>query len=420
MNYTNIYTPSSLEEAQRLAELFATKNKSPIDLLRLHATFGHHFGSNMAITAQQGYVIRDTPALGADAMAGIVRNSGICKYIRIDSWDNEHCSIELARSDEPKSMSHTFTFSMDMAKRQGIARGRMWEGMPMQMLRARCMTLALRAVFPDVVSGIYSADEIADSTDLSESERAEIQAESLGEEIKINKPSRAPQPVPPVQPTEPPKPKAKPVPKPKPAPISYKAVTEPKPAPVIAEGAPVTIDFDNLGLELQRRCDLTEEEALKVWSMYMPNTDFKDAEEYPKTQAFYKLFCSPVGRVAINHGVRIPTRLDGIRELKIKHPRAYEDLCDRMKFYSNDYLNEITDQSIRTSRLIERWSNPIFAECNIAMNQGIGSIDPDINDMLMERYFNESSFTDWRLWSDIVKHVDSVEEDEGEYDDMPF
>jgi hypothetical protein len=57
MNYTNIYTPSSLEEAQRLAELFATTNKSPIDLLRLHATFGHHFGSNMAITAQQGYVI---------------------------------------------------------------------------------------------------------------------------------------------------------------------------------------------------------------------------------------------------------------------------------------------------------------------------------------------------------------------------
>lgn len=407
MNYTNIYTPSSLEEAQRLAELFATKNKSPLDLLRLHATFGHHFGSNMAITAQQGYVIRDTPALGADAMAGIVRNSGICKYIRIESWDNEHCTIELARHDEPKSMNHTFTFSMDMAKRQGIARGRMWEGMPMQMLRARCMTLALRAVFPDVVSGIYSADEIADSTDLSESERAEIQAESLGEEIKINKPSRAPQPVPPVQPTEPPRPKAKPVPK-------------PKPAPVFADNAPVTIDFDNLGLELQRRCDLTEEEAMKVWSMYLPNTDFNNIDEHRKVQAFYKLFCSPVGRVAIDHGKRINIKLDGIRELRRMHPKAFEDLRDRMKFYSNDYLNEITDPTVRISRLIERWGNPIFAEINIAMNQGIGSIDPDINDMLMERYFNESSFTDWRLWSDIVKNIESVEDDEGEYNDMPF
>ena len=417
MNYTNIYTPSSLEEAQRLAELFATKNNRPIDLLRLHATFGHHFGSNMAITIQQGYVIRDVPSLKADAMAGIVRRSEVCKYIKIESWDEKHCTIELARHDEPKSMSHTFTYTMEMAVRQDIAKGVMWKKIPMQMLRARVLTMALRAVFPDIVSGIYSTDEIADSTDLSESERAEIQAESLGEEIKM-KPSRAPQPVPPVQPTEPPKPKAKPVPKPKP--ISYKAVSEPKPSPVVAEGAPVTIDFDNLGLELQRRCDLTEEEALKVWHMYMPNTDFKDAEEYPKTQAFYKLFCSPVGRVAINHGVRIPTRLDGIRELKMKHPRAYEDLCDRMKFYSNDYLNEITDQSIRTSRLIERWSNPIFAEINIAMNQGIGSIDPDINDMLMERYFNESSFTDWRLWSDIVKSIGAIEEHEGDYDDMPF
>jgi hypothetical protein len=372
----------------------------------------------MAITAQQGYVIRDTPALGADAMAGIVRNSGICKYIRIESWDNEHCTIELARHDEPKSMNHVFTFNMDMAKRQGIARGRMWESMPMQMLRARAMTMALRAVFPDVVSGIYSADEIADSTDLSESERAQIQAESLGEEVKMNKPSRAPQPVPPPMPTEPPKPKAKPIPKPKP---------KPKPASVpivkqklIDQHAPITIDFDNLGEELERRCDLTEEEAMKVWSMYMPNTDFKDAELYPKTQAFYKLFCSPVGRVAINHDVRIPTRLDGIRELKVKHPRAFDDLCDRMKFYSNDYLSEITDQSIRTSRLIERWSNPIFAETNIAMNQGIGSIDTDMHEMLMERYLKEISFTEWTLWLDIVNQINFIDESEFHDDNIPF
>jgi hypothetical protein len=409
MNYTNIYTPSTLEEAQRLAELFATKNNRPIDLLRLHATFGHHFGSNMAITIQQGYVIRDVPSLKADAMAGIVRRSEVCKYIKIESWDNDHCTIELARHDEPKSMSHTFTYTMEMAVRQDIAKGVMWKKIPMQMLRARVLTMALRAVFPDIVSGIYSTDEIADSTDLSESERAEIQAESLGEDIKMSKPSRAPQPVPPVQPTQPPKPKAKPVPKPK-----------PKPAPVIADNAPVTIDFDNLGEELERRCDLTEQEAMKVWRMYMPNTDFKSIDEHRKVQAFYKLFCSPVGRVAINHGKRINLKLAGIRELEKMHPKAFEDLRDRMKFYSNDYLNEITDQAIRISRLIERWSNPIFAECNIAMNQGIGSIDPDINDMLMERYFNESSFTDWRLWSDIVKSIGAVEEHEGDYDDMPF
>ena len=106
MQYTNIYTPSTLDEAKELAQIFATKNKQPLDLLRLHATFGHHFGSNMAITAQQGYVIRDTPALGADAMAGIVRNSGRCRFIKIESWDNDHCTISCARNDEPLSLIH--------------------------------------------------------------------------------------------------------------------------------------------------------------------------------------------------------------------------------------------------------------------------------------------------------------------------
>tara|TARA_Y100001973_G_scaffold93459_1_gene144347 strand:- start:4465 stop:5754 length:1290 start_codon:yes stop_codon:yes gene_type:complete len=429
MNYTNIYTPSSLEEAQRLAELFATKNKSPLDLLRLHATFGHHFGSNMAITAQQGYVIRDTPALGADAMAGIVRNSGICKYIQITEWDNNKCSIELARSDEPKSMSHTFTFSMDMAKRQGIARGRMWEGMPMQMLRARCMTLALRAVFPDVVSGIYSADEIADSTDLSETERAQIQAESLGEEIKM-KPSRAPQPVPPVQPTEPPKPKAKPVPKPKP--ISYNAVNEPKPAPKttikdLGNGAPVTIDFNNLGEELKHRCDLTEEQALKVWSYYAPNINWEDAGQLHKVTAFYKLFCSPIGRLSYDRGGKLPTHdLYEFKQLQIQDENVFNKYVKAMDNASNGYHGEEYEDNLipndlsRLARLAELWSNPIFAETNIAMNQGIGSLSNNMAESLKGRYHETRMFNNWDLWHRVTNEINAIDESEFDNDNIPF
>ncbi len=417
-NYTNIYTPSSLEEAQRLAELFATKNKSPLDLLRLHATFGHHFGSNMAITAQQGYVIRDTPALGADAMAGIVRNSGICKYIRIDSWDNEHCTIELARHDEPKSMSHTFTFSIDMAKRQGIARGRMWESMPMQMLRARAMTLALRAVFPDVVSGIYSADEVADSIDLSEKERAEIQAESLGEEIKM-KPSRAPQPVPPPMPTEPPKPKAKPVPKPKPAPKT--TIKD------LGEGAPVTIDFDNLDEELKHRCNLTKEQALTVWSYYAPNLNWEDAGELPKLTAFYKLFCSPIGKLSYDIGAKLPTYdVLNFQDLQKRDADLFKQYLKVMDEASNGYHGEeyednyIPNNASRLSRLVELWSNPIFAETNIAMNQGIGSLSHNMAESLKCRYHETRLFNNWDLWYRVTNEINQIDESEFDNDNIPF
>ena len=409
MQYTNIYTPSTLDEAKELAQIFATKNKQPLDLLRLHATFGHHFGSNMAITAQQGYVIRDTPALGADAMAGIVRNSGRCRFIKIESWDNDHCTIACARHDEPKTLIHEFTFNMEMATRQGIARGRMWESMPMQMLRARAMTMALRAVFPDVVSGIYSADEIADSTDLSEDERAEIQAESLGEEVKVKRPSRAPQPVPPPEPTQPPKPKAQPIPKAAPRPVQV---------PSVPDDAPVTIDFEDLDNELANRGVINEKQAMRVWRLYVPRAEFITSDF--KLNAFYKLFCSPLGAVSAEYNVKIDTSLKALRELKEKDTLVFTDLLKRLDLASNDYLNEIQDEATRASRLLERWSNPIFAECNLAMNQGLGIVSDDVRETIIDAYHNESAFTDWSLWSMITSAINDAMNNDEKYDDIPF
>jgi len=117
-------------------------------------------------------------------MAGIVRNSGLCRFMRIASWDEEHCTYECARHDEPEGIVHAFTFTIGMAASQGLTNNRTWKQMPMQMLRARCLTMMLRAVYPDAVSGVYSPDEIADNTSMSDEERASIQAESLGEELR--------------------------------------------------------------------------------------------------------------------------------------------------------------------------------------------------------------------------------------------
>jgi hypothetical protein len=57
----------------------------------------------------------------------------------------------------------------------------------------------LRAVYPDAVSGIYSPDELADNmSDISDDERAQISADSLGEQISAApRPQRAPQSQPP-------------------------------------------------------------------------------------------------------------------------------------------------------------------------------------------------------------------------------
>lgn len=184
-----IYTPKNLSEAKEIATLVSPK---PQDCLRLHAAFGSHFNGDMAVTQANSYMLSGKPSLNADAMAGVVRRSGLCRFMVITSWDDKHCSYQCARHDEPEQITHTFTYTLEMAKAQGLTRNRNWQQMPMQMLRARALTMALRAVYPDAVSGMYSPDELVDNMDMSDHERARISAESLGEELR--EPTHSPQP----------------------------------------------------------------------------------------------------------------------------------------------------------------------------------------------------------------------------------
>ena len=180
----SIYSPKNIDEAKYISELLANKQNSPQDLLRLHACFGHHFEGNIAVTAQQSYMIKGTPSLRADAIHAIARKSGLVRFVRVASLDHTHCTYEMARNDEPADVVHAWTFTYEMAEHQGLTRNRPWQQMPMQMLRARALTFGLRGTFPEAVSGIYSADEIADNTVMNDDDRADLSASSLGEKLE--------------------------------------------------------------------------------------------------------------------------------------------------------------------------------------------------------------------------------------------
>ncbi len=183
LNMTSIYSPQNINEAKEMAEIFSHCGRfNAQEILMMHACFGHHYGGNMGLTMTQAYSLKGKPTLNADAMAGIVRKSGLCRFIKIDSWDDHHCTLIMARKDE--DFEHSYTYEIEMAEKQGLTRNANWAKMPKQMLRARCLTMGLRATFPEAVSGIYSADEIADNMVMNDEERLELVAESLGEEVK--------------------------------------------------------------------------------------------------------------------------------------------------------------------------------------------------------------------------------------------
>jgi len=188
----NIYAPKNIDDAKLLAELLTLRGNARETLIA-HATFGHHFGGNMAVTIANSFVLQGKPSLGADAMSGIVRASGKCRFMQVKDWSDTICTMIFARTDEPDEITHSFTFTFEMATKQGLTNNRNWRTMPRQMLRARVLTMGLRAVFPDCVSGIYSPDEIADNMNISDEERLEISAQSLGEEVVYSgKHSKAP------------------------------------------------------------------------------------------------------------------------------------------------------------------------------------------------------------------------------------
>jgi hypothetical protein len=191
-----IWNPANVQEAINMASLLANNDQRKThELIILHAAFGHHFDGELGMLSEQGSVIQGKPTLGADPMAGIVRRSGLCRYIQVTSWDATHCTLKTARTDEPEEVVHEFTFTIEMANQMGLTqRGHTWKKMPMQMLRSRVVTMALRAVFPDAVSGIYGADEIAENSNLSDQERERVVAQAIGEAPPTQPPAAPQQP----------------------------------------------------------------------------------------------------------------------------------------------------------------------------------------------------------------------------------
>lgn len=203
-NPAAIWIPQSRTEAIEIANLLTNNNSTAAyELVLCHAAFGHNFNFDMGLVYINCICIKGKPTMRADALAGVCHNSGLVDYMHVTEYTEKACTIECKRVGSDKV--HTYRFTWEMAQQMNLAKGSSWQRMPKQMLKARCTSNACRAVWPDAVSGIYTADEIADSMNLSDAEKFSITAQSLGED-DLKHSSRAPQPVPAPQPTKPPVP----------------------------------------------------------------------------------------------------------------------------------------------------------------------------------------------------------------------
>ena len=133
------------EQGQVLALACMCERKSPFEILKTY------------------HIINGKLSMRADAMlAGFRKAGGKVTWKR---FDNE-AAIAVWTLDNNKDVEIGFT--VEDAKRAGLIPakpGSGWQKSPDAMLRARCISKAMRMIAPEVVAGTYTPEEVADFSD---------------------------------------------------------------------------------------------------------------------------------------------------------------------------------------------------------------------------------------------------------------
>lgn len=164
MSELTVISPTSIAEAKDLATTLAAARtlpealqKSPADVLAIILA-----GAELGLAPMQSLrglvLIKGKPTLSADAMGALVkRRSDVCKWLRLVSSTPEAATYETQRAGEPEPTRMSFTIAD--AQRAGL-NGDNWKKFPAAMLRARALTAICRAVYPDLILGVYDPDEL--------------------------------------------------------------------------------------------------------------------------------------------------------------------------------------------------------------------------------------------------------------------
>jgi hypothetical protein len=134
--------------------LFGMKTtEQALTLMALAQSEGIH-----PMTAVRDYhVIEGRPSLKADTMlARFQQAGGKVEWLALTDKRVE------AKFSHPSGGTATIAWTMEMAQAAKLAGRNVWQSYPRAMLRSRVVSEGVRTVFPSVISGVYTPEEIQD------------------------------------------------------------------------------------------------------------------------------------------------------------------------------------------------------------------------------------------------------------------
>lgn len=168
------FEPSNLDEAYRVAQMIvgsglAPKSvKTPEDAMVIMMT-GRELGISTMKALRSIHVIEGKPSMSADLMVGLVKASPACEYFMLVKSTAEIAIYRTKRRGEPEPVEMSFTFAE--AQRAGVTGKAVWKSYPAAMLRARCSSGLTRAVYADILMGIYDPEELGGEPDVERGPR---------------------------------------------------------------------------------------------------------------------------------------------------------------------------------------------------------------------------------------------------------
>lgn len=134
--------------------LFGVKNPTQALALMLVAQAE---GLHPATAARDYHVIQGRPALKADAMLSKFQAAG--GKVEWHEYTDKTCAATFCH---PAGGKVRIEWTFEMAKSAGLTSKDNWKQYPRAMLRARTLSEGIRTVYPGVLSGMYTPEEVRD------------------------------------------------------------------------------------------------------------------------------------------------------------------------------------------------------------------------------------------------------------------
>jgi hypothetical protein len=166
---TLAYEPTNLDEAFRMAQILVSSGLTPRGVDTPQKAFlimaqGRELGLSTMQSLGNIYVVEGKVSLSSDLMAAMVLKSQVCEYLRVVEMTPERATYAAKRKG---GAEFRFSFSWEDAVKAGLTNRPNYKANPADMLRHRALSKTVRAVFPDVVAGLYSRDEAEDIVDVT-------------------------------------------------------------------------------------------------------------------------------------------------------------------------------------------------------------------------------------------------------------